>query len=128
MNIAYVLLALSAAVFCPGEACRCGIVEEKDRFCRAEWGMIGHVVSSTVVGDERVFGVIVRGSLKGNTGYSFLRVYTSTVGSLCGVKLGVNKDYLLAGSINQQRLYLGLCSIVRELTSAELLTYRPPPC
>ncbi|KAH3807926.1 metalloproteinase inhibitor 3-like [Dreissena polymorpha] len=128
MNIANVLLALSAGFFWYGEACRCGIVEERDRYCRAEWAMIGNVVSSTVVGNERIYTVIVRLSLKGNTGYAPVQVYTPTEGSVCGVTLDVNKNYLLAGSYLEKRLHLGLCSIAREMTRKEVYIYSPPYC
>ncbi|KAH3889758.1 metalloproteinase inhibitor 3-like [Dreissena polymorpha] len=127
MNIAYVLFALSAAVFCYGEACRCGFEKKSDNYCRAEWAAILYVEGVQEVVD-RIYDIRILETLKGNIQQAD-KNHLKTVRNSCGVPLQVNKYYVISGGVSDgHTLTTDLCKFIRKFDSNPAGSVQVPTC
>ncbi|CAJ0607039.1 unnamed protein product [Cylicocyclus nassatus] len=103
--------------------CRCRLVPPKEAYCNADWVSLAKVTNSSIIKnddalEQRQYTVKHSEVFKKPEECDSLseKIYTSTQSASCGVELEIGKEYLLAGSYNDNKLHIITCG---QLASSE---------
>ncbi|MFI9008031.1 hypothetical protein ACIGNX_12440 [Actinosynnema sp. NPDC053489] len=122
---------LTAVVATPASACSCQPGTEGDRYQRAAFVFAGTVLRETLDAGDPAQGyddvyrytVIVRKEYKGDVPRR-VEVVTSTIGSMCGIRLTTGVEYLVFahGDSSDGKVESTLCSGTRPASSGPPVT------
>jgi hypothetical protein len=121
------------------DACRCMQPDVRSSFANHDTVIIGHVGRTSVVGNERIYAVQVRHSLKGCAPTrTWIIVKTPVSSATCGTEFRVGDRYLIMGNVVPSRNSIPVISTTmcafnkpaREITRGEkrYLTHVQEPC